>query len=197
LCRILTLRGVNLGGDAKNPTSPHMPSHISKGLFDADHVSFVGAPFPLEEADDHLARIKGYGFNIVRFLFSWEALEHAGPYILIPIGDADGSGKYDEEYIDYVIQVLRKCKEHGLLVFMDPHQDTVLARRESGGADSQWSRFSGGSGAPVWTLAAAGLNPENFHATEGAIIHSLWPDPSKFPFMLWSSNYVSPGVMPC
>jgi hypothetical protein len=34
-------------------------------------------------------------------------------------------GKYDEEYIDYVIQVLQKCQEHGLLVFMDPHQDVV------------------------------------------------------------------------
>ena len=77
--RIITLRGVNLGSDAKNPTSPHIPSHISKGLFDADHVSFVGAPFPLADADDHLGRIKGYGFNIVRFVFSWEALEHAGP----------------------------------------------------------------------------------------------------------------------
>lgn len=59
------------------------------------------------------------------------------------------------------------------------------------GADrSQWSRFSGGSGAPLWTLVAAGLNPQNFHATEGAILHSHWPDPAKFPFMLWSSNYV-------
>jgi hypothetical protein len=79
--RVLTLRGVNLGGDAKNPTDPHLPSHIRKGLFDADDISFVGAPFPLKEADEHLGRIKGYGFNVVRFIFSWEALEHAGPYI--------------------------------------------------------------------------------------------------------------------
>ena len=79
IIRVLTLRGVNLGSDAKNPVSPHIPSHISEGIFDADDVSFIGAPFPLEEADEHLARIKGYGFNIVRFVFSWEALEHTGP----------------------------------------------------------------------------------------------------------------------
>ena len=77
--RVITLRGVNLGSDAKNPTRPHLPSHISKGLFDADDVSFIGAPFALADADQHLGRIKGYGFNIVRFVFCWEALEHAGP----------------------------------------------------------------------------------------------------------------------
>jgi len=42
----------------------------------------------------------------------------------------------------------------------------------------------------MWTLTAAGLNPENFQATEGAILHSQWSDPEKFPYMLWSSNYV-------
>ena len=77
--RVLTLRGVNLGSDAKNPTKPFLPSHIKDGLFDADDVSFVGAPFALKDADEHLGRIKGYGFNVVRFVFTWEALEHSGP----------------------------------------------------------------------------------------------------------------------
>jgi len=79
--RVLTLRGVNLGSDTKSPASPHIPSHLSQRLSDAEDVSFVGAPFPLEDADEHLGRIKGYGYNIVRFLFTWEALEHRGPYL--------------------------------------------------------------------------------------------------------------------
>ena len=42
----------------------------------------------------------------------------------------------------------------------------------------------------MWTLKAAGLDPYAFQSTEGAILQSLWPDPEKFPYMLWSSNYV-------
>jgi hypothetical protein len=36
------------------------------------------------------------------------------------------SGKYDQDYIDYTVALLRKCKEHDFLVYIDPHQD--LAR---------------------------------------------------------------------
>jgi hypothetical protein len=53
----------------------------------------------------------------------------------------------------------------------------------------QWSRFSGGSGAPMWTLYACGLNPQSFAATEAAIVHNTYPDPAKFPKMIWSTNY--------
>ena len=34
----------------------------------------------------------------------------------------------------------------------------------------------------MWTLIAAGLNIDNFHVTEGAILHSLWPDPAEVSF---------------
>src|SRR5262249_8056753 len=55
--------------------------------------------------------------------------------------------------------------------------------------EKQWSRFSGGSGAPMWTFYAAGLNPPNFRATEAAMVQNLYPDPANYPKMIWSTNY--------
>ncbi|RPB23048.1 glycoside hydrolase [Terfezia boudieri ATCC MYA-4762] len=168
--RQVTLRGVNLAADAKFPARPNQPSHIAGDFFDGDNVSFVGRPFPYEEADVHLRRIRGWGFNTVRYLFTWEAIEGKGP------------GIYDEEWIKSTIALLRKCKEYDLFVFMDPHQDV-------------WSRFSGGSGAPMWTVYAMGLNPQAFAATEAALIHNTYPNSQEFPKMIWSTNYTRLACM--
>lgn len=54
---------------------------------------------------------------------------------------------------------------------------------------AKWSRFSGGSGAPMWTLYLAGLNPQSFAATEAAIVQNTYPEPENFPKMIWSTNY--------
>jgi hypothetical protein len=76
------LRGVNLSGSVKSPFKPAIPSHISDGFFNYKGVSFVGRPFPLVEADEHLARLRAWGCNFLRFNITWEALEHDGPYVL-------------------------------------------------------------------------------------------------------------------
>jgi len=86
---------------------------VKENFFNADDVSFVGRPFAVNEAGLHFARLKRWGYNTIRYIFTWEAIEHAGP------------GKYDEDWIEHTINVLRIAKDYGFHVFMDPHQDVV------------------------------------------------------------------------
>lgn len=161
--RTLILRGVNLGGSSKVPKIPNGATHIQSNFFDHTRVSFVGRPFPLGEADEHFSRLANWGLTFIRFLVTWEAIEHVGP------------GIYDQEYLDYLDAVIRKAGEYGLYVFIDPHQDV-------------WSRFSGGDGAPGWTFEAAGLNITKFKDTGAAIVHQTHGEP--FPQMIWPTNMV-------
>ena len=160
--RTLLLRGVNLGGSTKVPFIPNGATWNRDGFYQHREVSFVGRPFPLEEADEHFTRLKAWGFDFLRFLVTWEAVEHAGP------------GQYDEAYLDYVRAVVEKANEYEFNLFVDPHQDV-------------WSRFTGGDGAPGWTLEAAGLDMTRFTASGAAITHQEHGDP--LPRMIWPTNY--------
>lgn len=111
--REVTLRGINVAGDSKLPMKPDVPSHVSKGFFEGDSVSFVGRPFPADEAHVHFERLRRWGYNTLRYLFTWEAIEHAGPR------------QYDEAWIQQTIDILRKAKDYGFYIFLDPHQDVV------------------------------------------------------------------------
>jgi len=160
--RTLILRGVNLGGSSKVPMQPNGATHIREGFYNHRHVSFVGRPFPLEEADEHFARLRSWGLTFLRLLVTWEAVEHAGP------------GIYDEAYLEYIYEVVRKAGEYGVDLFIDPHQDV-------------WSRMSGGDGAPGWTFEAIGMDVTRFSETGAAIVHAIYSDP--FPRMIWPTNY--------
>jgi hypothetical protein len=159
--RVLLLRGVNLGGSSKVPSSPNGATHLRAGFLDHRNVSFIGRPFPLSEADEHLARLRRWGFDFLRLLVTWEAIEHAGP------------GLYDEAYLDYIRALVQKAGEHGFNLFIDPHQDV-------------WSRFSGGDGAPGWTLEAVGFDLAHLDSCGAAIVHQMRGDP--FPRMIWPTN---------
>ena len=161
LGRRIMLRGVNLGGSSKVPTRPNGATHLREGFFEHRDVSFSGRPFPLEEADEHFRRLRAWGLTFLRFLVTWEAIEHAGP------------GIYDQEYLEYLRAVIAKAAEYGINIFIDPHQDV-------------WSRFTGGDGAPGWTLEAAGLDMAHFAETGAALVHQVQGGP--FSHNIWSTN---------
>ncbi|MDR0785363.1 MAG: cellulase family glycosylhydrolase [Treponema sp.] len=156
--RTLILRGCNVG--SKTPSAPY-PAPLTK----PETASFVGRPFPLEDAEAHFARLRSWGFTFIRFFITWEAIEHAGP------------GVYDEEYLAYLRKILLIAEKNGISVYMDPHQDV-------------WSRWTGGDGAPAWTLEKIGVDVTKLDST-GAAITEQWLAEKKEPLppMLWPTNY--------
>lgn len=144
--RTLILRGVNLAGSSKLPR---------------EGDSFVGRPFPLEQAEDHFSRLKRWGLTTLRLVVTWEAIEHRGP------------GQYDADYLDYLDALIRRAAAHQLDVFIDFHQDV-------------WSRFTGGDGAPAWTLEAVGFDLATLHETGAAFLEGKYAGPP--PKMIWPTN---------
>ncbi|KAG0741736.1 hypothetical protein G6F57_005927 [Rhizopus arrhizus] len=167
LGRTLLLRGINVCGSSKLPTRPYPGStHLYDDILFWDHrnVSFVNRPFPLEDAHEHFSRLSAWGLTLIRLLVPWESIEHEGP------------GCYDEEYIDYLRQLIEMMPRYGIKCIIDPHQDT-------------WSRFSGGSGAPGWTFEVAGLNIKHFKETGAAYVHNTNAVPGDPLPMVWPTNY--------
>jgi hypothetical protein len=163
--RTLLLRGVNLGGSSKVPTRPDGRTHLRGALDCSAPISFVGRPFSLDAADEHFTRLRALGATLLRWLITWESVEHAGP------------GVYDEDFLDALAALVERAARHDLLVWIDPHQDV-------------WSRWTGGDGAPAWTLELAGLIPERMHAVGAAVIDAEHraENGGALPPMIWVSN---------
>ncbi len=173
--RTVILRGVNLGGDCKLPY-PDGGTHHPSDFGDHREVSFIGRPFPIDEADEHFGRLRHWGFNCLRLLTTWEAIEHAGP------------DQHDEAYLDYYAELCRRAGDHGFYLFVDFHQDV-------------FSRMTGGSGAPGWVLEKVGLDRRQFDASDAALVMQDaydHDDPrprqeERYPLMCWSRNYNAPA----
>lgn len=78
--RTLLLRGINLASSAKTPRG--QPAAQLEGFWEHaidGEMSFVGRVLELDEADEHLERLRGWGFNSLRYVVTWESIEHEGP----------------------------------------------------------------------------------------------------------------------
>ena len=170
--RTVILRGVNLGGDSKVPY-PSGGTHHPTDFSDHRSVSFIGRPFPLAEADEHFTRLRHWGFNCLRLITTWEAIEHAGP------------GQYDAAYLDFYAELCERAGQYGLYVVVDFHQDV-------------WSRMSGGDGAPGWIFEHLGIDISKLDEADAAFTMQRRFDyndprprqPERYPQMSWFSNYV-------
>lgn len=89
---------------------------------------------PLEDADAHFSRLRTLGCTLLIWNLAWESVE--------PTAD-----EYDEEYLAQLRLVLKKAEEYNLFVIVRPVMEG-------------WSRWTGGVGAPRWTLDAAGIDVE-------------------------------------
>ncbi|KAL7422797.1 endo-1,4-beta-glucanase [Cryptotrichosporon argae] len=124
-------RVVHLRG-ANVGAASKVPNGASK-IHEHAQAEYTGRPFPLSEAAEHWARLKSWGLSFIRINVTWDAIEHAG------------HGQYDEAYLTYLRELLKSMAEFGLVAYVAIHQDV-------------WSRYCGGSGAPGWTLEAAGFD---------------------------------------
>ena len=93
-----------------------------------DNISFVGKPFPLEEAEGEFRRLKETGKNSFTLTIEWKAIEH------------EGQGIYDEAYLAYLRKILLTADREGVSVIIEPKNDPqnapAWADGQSGSTDA-------------------------------------------------------------
>ena len=112
--RYLMIHGINVSGSVKTPfTGTGDDGDWPPELVDFDDVPFtyVGRNMPLDDADHWFSEIRRLGFNAVRLLIVWEGIE------------PDERGVYDEEYLDYIEELIAAADRNHLYVLIDMHQD--------------------------------------------------------------------------
>ncbi len=133
--RYVHFRGTNLGGSTKVPYEVNAD--------DPHDFTYVGRPFPLEEADARFEAMRQQGFNSIRLLFMWESVT------------PDSPDDVDEEFLDYFEQIIAKANEYGIYVLINMHENMWSrflysyynedAKGEKGGLENMlWSMFPKG-----------------------------------------------------
>ncbi len=132
--RVILIHGINVS----QKVPPYLPDSLPPTATTAD-----AAPY--------FANIKQAGFNAVRLIIIWAGLEPT-------------PGMIDTNYLNQIQQEVQMCKDDGLYVLLDMHQDLY----------SQSLCY--GDGAPAWACDLAGY------------------DVSQCNTSSWATNYLVPAI---
>ena len=137
------------------------PQPVESG--DAGGVSFTDRPFPETDADEIFRRLADVGCTLIRWGVTWEAVEHEGPEM------------YDEDFLAYTRRMIKKAAEYNIAVIVQPYQNA-------------WCRWTGGCGAPLWTIEKLGFNKEML-AECGAVYTKEAAKKDGYSAYPWQLNY--------
>jgi uncharacterized membrane protein HdeD (DUF308 family) len=126
--RYLLFRGVNFASRTK--LAPYLPI----APLETKNLSQLNLKQEIKSVEPELDRLKDLGFNVVRLLISWKAIEprpNPNPDELLPEG---------KQYLTFVKEIIDELHARNLYVFLDFHQDIA-------------HELYGGDGFPDWALA--------------------------------------------
>ena len=126
--RYLLFRGVNFASRTK--LAPYLPI----APLETKNLSQLNLKEEIKSVDPELDRLKDLGFNIVRLLISWKAIEPR------PNTNVDELLPEGKQYLTCVKEIIDELYARNLYVFLDFHQDIA-------------HEVYGGDGFPDWALA--------------------------------------------
>ncbi len=125
--RYVLFRGVNFGSRSKLP--PYLPI----APLEISDISKLDLKKEIESVKSELDLLKNLGFNIIRLLISWKAIEpRPNPNLdeLLPEG---------RQYLSYMKEIIDELHLRNIYVILDFHQDIA-------------NEVYGGDGFPDWAL---------------------------------------------
>jgi uncharacterized membrane protein HdeD (DUF308 family) len=126
--RYLLFRGVNFGSRTK--MAPYLPI----APLETKNLSQLNLKEEIKSVEPELDRLKDLGFNIVRLLISWKAIEPR------PNTNLDELLPEGKQYLTCVKEIIDELYARNIYVFLDFHQDIA-------------HELYGGDGFPDWALA--------------------------------------------
>ena len=126
--RYLLFRGVNFASRTK--LAPYLPI----APLETKNLSQLNLKEEIKSVEPELDRLKDVGFNVVRLLISWKAIEPR------PNTNLDELLPEGKQYLTCVKEIIDELHARNLYVFLDFHQDIA-------------HEVYGGDGFPDWALA--------------------------------------------